>query len=126
MKVDDNAFFAAHRRRQTAWLHASCTEWKTVLAGALWPRREARDRRLGGSYGPEKLTFYKMLPQWAARDTVFEFPVRRFVASRRARFSKTSERSANRPPVCARPSARSKIVETIYRASGLSGFGGGL
>ena len=64
MKVDDNAFLSLRTAAgQTAWLHASCTEWKNLFSLELYGRdaKLAIDG-LGGSYGPEKLTYYKMLP----------------------------------------------------------------
>ena len=64
MKVDDNAFLSLRTAAgQTAWLHASCTEWKNLFSLELYGRdaKLAIDG-LGGSYGAEKLTYYKMLP----------------------------------------------------------------
>jgi predicted dehydrogenase len=76
MKVDDNAFLSLRTPGgQTAWLHASCTEWKNLFSLELYGRdaKIAIDG-LGGSYGPEKLTFYKMLPPMGPPETtVFEF-----------------------------------------------------
>ena len=65
MKVDDNAFLNLRTATgQTAFLHVSCTEWKNLFSLELY----GRDAKLsldglGGSYGPEKLTYYKMLPE---------------------------------------------------------------
>ena len=76
MKVDDNAFLSLRTAAgQTAWLHASCTEWKNLFSLEFYGRaaKIAIDG-LGGSYGPEKLTFYKMLPAMGPPETtVFEF-----------------------------------------------------
>ncbi len=61
---------------QTAWLHVSCTEWKNLFSLEIYGRdgKIAIDG-LGGSYGPERLTFYKMLPQMGPPETtVWEFP----------------------------------------------------
>ena len=77
MKVDDNAFLSLRTAAgQTAWLHASCTEWKNMFSLELYGRDAKRSiDGLGGSYGPEKLTYYKMLPQMGPPETtVFEFP----------------------------------------------------
>ncbi|MSU51654.1 MAG: Gfo/Idh/MocA family oxidoreductase [Opitutus sp.] len=77
MPVDDNAFLSLRTATgQTAWLHASCTEWKNLFSLEIYGRdaKIAIDG-LGGSYGVEKLTFYKMLPQMGPPETtVFEFP----------------------------------------------------
>lgn len=65
MKVDDNAFLSLRTAHgQTAWLHVSCTEWKNLFSIEIYGRdaKLAIDG-LGGSYGPEKLTYYKMLPE---------------------------------------------------------------
>lgn len=65
MKVDDNAFLSLRTAAgQTAWLHASCTEWKNLFSLEIYGRvgKIAIDG-LGGSYGTEKLVYYKMLPE---------------------------------------------------------------
>lgn len=65
MQVDDNAFLSLRTPGgQTAWLHVSCTEWKNLFSLEIYGRdaKLAIDG-LGGSYGPEKLTYYKMLPE---------------------------------------------------------------
>ena len=77
MKVDDNAFLSLRTAAgQTAWLHVSCTEWKNLFSLEIYGRdaKIAIDG-LGGSYGPERLTFYKMLPQMGPPDTtVWDYP----------------------------------------------------
>jgi predicted dehydrogenase len=77
MKVDDNAFLSLRTAAgATAWLHVSCTEWKNLFSLEIYGRdaKIAIDG-LGGSYGVERLTFYKMLPQMGPPETtVFEYP----------------------------------------------------
>jgi predicted dehydrogenase len=77
MKVDDNAFLSLRTAAgQTAWLHASCTEWKNLFSFELYGRdaKIAIDG-LGGSYGVERLSFYKMLPEMGPPETtIFEYP----------------------------------------------------
>ena len=77
MKVDDNAFLSLRTAAgQTAWLHVSCTEWKNLFSLELYGRdaKLAIDG-LGGSYGVERLAFYKMLPQMGPPETIiFEYP----------------------------------------------------
>jgi len=77
MAVDDNAFLSLRTSTdQTAWLHASCTEWKNLFSLELYGRtaKIAIDG-LGGSYGVERLTFYKMLPEMGPPETTFfEYP----------------------------------------------------
>ena len=59
-----------------AWLHASWTEWKNTFSFEIF----GRDGKLvidglGGSYGEERLTFYRMLPQMGPPETtVFNYP----------------------------------------------------
>ena len=77
MKVDDNAFLSLRTNAgQTAWLHVSCTEWKNLFSLELYGRdaKIAIDG-LGGSYGVERLSFYKMLPEMGPPETtIFEYP----------------------------------------------------
>ncbi len=122
MPVDDNAFLSLRTARgQTAWLHASCTEWKNLFSFELYGRdaKLAIDG-LGGSYGAERLTFYKMLPQMGPPETTtWDFPgsdeswaleLRAFVADIRL----------NRPPSPGLDDGirTLEIVEKIYRQSG--------
>ncbi len=77
MKVDDNAFLSLRTATgQTAWLQVSCTEWKNMFSFEIYGRdAKLSIDGLGGSYGAEKLTYYKMLPQMGPPETtVFEFP----------------------------------------------------
>ena len=77
MPVDDNAFLSLRTAAgQTAWLHASCTEWKNMFSLEVYGRDgKLHWEGLGGSYGPERLTYYKMLPQMGPPETsVWEFP----------------------------------------------------
>jgi predicted dehydrogenase len=77
MKVDDNAFLSLRTPTgQTAWLQVSCTEWKNMFSFEIYGRdAKLSIDGLGGSYGQEKLTYYKMLPQMGPPDTtVFDYP----------------------------------------------------
>lgn len=77
MKVEDNAFFLLKTRTgQAAWLHASWTEWKNMFSFEIYGRHgKLQIDGLGGSYGTEKLTYYKMLPQMGPPEvTVWEYP----------------------------------------------------
>jgi predicted dehydrogenase len=77
MPVDDNAFLSLRTAAgQTAWLHVSCTEWKNLFSLEIYGRdgKIAIDG-LGGSYGVERCTYYKMLPQMGPPETtVWEYP----------------------------------------------------
>jgi predicted dehydrogenase len=77
MPVDDNAFLSLRNKTgNTAWLHVSCSEWKNLFSLEIYGRDgKLHWEGLGGSYGVEKLTYYKMLPQMGPPETtVWEFP----------------------------------------------------
>ncbi len=77
MPVDDNAFLSLRNAAgATAWLHASCTEWKNLFSLEIYGRQgKLHWEGLGGSYGLERLTYYKMLPEMGPPETtVYEFP----------------------------------------------------
>jgi predicted dehydrogenase len=123
MPVDDNAFL--HLRNssgQTAWLHASCTEWKNLFSFEIYGKfAKLHIEGLGGSYGVERLYHYQMLPEMGPPDTlVYEFPrgddswaleTREFVEDIRL----------GRQPVPGLREARSviNVVDTVYRRSAL-------
>ena len=121
MPVDDNAFLSLRTQAgQTAWLHVSCSEWKNLFSIEIYGRdgKISLDG-LGGSYGPERCTYYKMLPEmgppeittwqyppgdtsWALEIATFEDDIR-----------------LNRPPRPGLPEAirTLEIVELIYAQS---------
>ena len=77
MPVDDNAFLDLQTAKgQTAWLHASCTEWKNLFSFEIYGRNaKLHIEGLGGSYGGEKLYYYQMKTEMGIPDTkVYEFP----------------------------------------------------
>jgi predicted dehydrogenase len=77
MPVEDNAFLSLRNSAgATAWLHASCTEWKNMFSLEIYGRHgKLHWEGLGGSYGVERLTYYKMLPQMGPPETtIWEFP----------------------------------------------------
>jgi predicted dehydrogenase len=65
MQVEDNAFVCLKATGgQVAWLHASWTEWKNLFSFEIFGRTgKLQIDGLGGSYGPERLTYYQMLPE---------------------------------------------------------------
>ncbi len=78
MLVDDNAFLMLRTaKEQTAFLHASCTEWKNTFSWELSGKNgKVQIDGLGGSYGVERLTWYRMLPQMGPPETTaWEFPM---------------------------------------------------
>jgi len=77
MPVDDNAFLSLRNSAgNTAWLQVSCSEWKNLFSLEIYGRdAKLHWEGLGGSYGVEKLTYYKMLPQMGPPETtIWEFP----------------------------------------------------
>lgn len=78
MPVDDNAFLTLKTvNKQTAFLHVSCTEWKNTFSFELYGRNgKLQIDGLGGSYGVERLTWYKMLPEMGPPETTtWEYPM---------------------------------------------------
>ena len=62
MSVEDNAFLTLETgNNKIAFLHASWTEWKNKFSFEIFGKKgKLNISGKGGSYGPEKLTFYKM------------------------------------------------------------------
>jgi predicted dehydrogenase len=83
MPVDDNAVVTLAepgRSGRFVTFHVSCSEWKNTFALELYGRTgKALVQGLGGSYGPESLTLYRMLPEMGppqVESRVFEGPDR--------------------------------------------------
>ncbi len=77
MSVEDNGFLSLRTAAgQTAWLHASCTEWKNLFSFEIYGRTgKLHIEGLGGSYGVERLAYYRMLPQMGPpATTIWEYP----------------------------------------------------
>lgn len=78
MPVDDNAFMMLRTaKEQMAFLHASCTEWKNLFSFEIYGKTgKLVIEGLGGSYGIEKLYYYKMLPEMGPPETtIWEYPM---------------------------------------------------
>lgn len=78
MPVDDNGFLLLKTpKKQVAFLHASCTEWKNLFSFELYGHKGKIDiSGLGGSYGVERITFYKMSPEMGPPETlIWEYPM---------------------------------------------------
>jgi predicted dehydrogenase len=77
MPVDDNAFMLLRTADdRAAFLHVSCTEWKNMFSFEIYGKAaKLQIDGLGGSYGVERLTFYKMLPEMGPPETTcWEYP----------------------------------------------------
>jgi predicted dehydrogenase len=122
MPVDDNGFMILRtHQNQTAFLHVSCTEWKNLFSLEIYGRdAKLHIEGLGGSYGVEKLSFYKMLPEMGPPDTtVWEYP--RGDNSWALEFAEFLEDiRLNRSPSANLQDARAAlvVVEKIYKESG--------
>ena len=78
MPVEDNAFLLLETAAgQIAFLHASWTEWKNLFSFEICGRDGKLEiTGLGDSYGTERLTFYKMMPEMGPPETTaWEFPM---------------------------------------------------
>jgi predicted dehydrogenase len=119
MPVDDNAFLSLRTAAgQTAWLQVSCTEWKNLFSLEIYGRdgKIAIDG-LGGSYGVERLTFYRMLPEMGPPETtVWEFPGGDESWALETSAFVDDVRLGREPSPGLREGIRAlEIVETIYR-----------
>jgi predicted dehydrogenase len=77
MPVEDNAFFLLRTAGgRVAFLHASWTEWKNLFSFEYSGRSGKLEiTGLGGSYGTERLAYYKMLPEMGPPETtIYEYP----------------------------------------------------
>jgi predicted dehydrogenase len=78
MPVDDNSFLLLKTpQQQVAFLHASCTEWKNLFSFEIYGQHaKLHAQGLGGSYGVERLAYYRMLPQMGPPETtIWEYPM---------------------------------------------------
>ena len=124
MPVDDNAFLTLRTATdQAAFLHVSCTEWKNLFSFEIYGRDgKLHVEGLGGSYGVEKLTHYRMLPQMGPPDTAaWEYP--RGDQSWALEFAEwVDDIRLGREPSAGLADARASlaVVEAVYRQSGYS------
>jgi predicted dehydrogenase len=122
MPVDDNGFLLLKTaKQQVAFLHASCTEWKNLFSMEIYGRDGKLDiSGLGGSYGVEKLTWYRMLPEMGPPETTsWEYPMGDDSwAVELAEFFEDIR--LDRVPAAGLGDAHAalEIVETVYRGSG--------
>jgi predicted dehydrogenase len=122
MPVDDNAFLLLKTATgQTAFLHASCTEWKNLFSLEIYGRDgKIHVEGLGGSYGLERVTWYRMLPQMGPPETEsWEYPGDD--PSWKTEFAEFLEDvRIGRTPAAGLDDARAAllVVEEIYAASG--------
>ena len=121
MPVDDNAFLLLTARGgQTAMLHVSCTEWKNLFSFEIYGRHgKIAIDGLGGSYGVERLAFYRMLPEMGPPETtIWEYPRGDESWAREVR-EFADDIALAREPAAGLADARAAldVVEAIYRES---------
>ena len=123
--VEDNGFACLRTAGgQVAWLHASCTEWKNLFSFEIVCRdAKLQIDGLGGSYGVERLTFYRMRPEMGPPETtIWEYPGAE--TSWRAELAHVVDCIHTGGPVSGGlEDARMalEIVEELYTRSGLCG-----
>jgi predicted dehydrogenase len=121
MPVDDNAFMLLTAEGgQTAMLHVSCTEWKNLFSFEIYGRNaKLHVEGLGGSYGPERISFYRMLPEMGPPETtIWEYP--RGDASWALEVEEfLDDVELGREPAASLADARAvlRVVESIYENS---------
>ena len=77
MPVEDNAFLLLKTaRQQVALLHTSWTEWKNLFSLEIFGHQGKLEiTGLGGSYGMERLSYHRMLPQMGPPETtIWDYP----------------------------------------------------
>jgi predicted dehydrogenase len=122
MPVEDNAFLLLRTpRQQAAFLHVSSTEWKNLFSLEVYGREaKLHAEGLGGSYGVERLAYYRILPQMGPPETtIWEYPVEDH--SWQVEFEEFLEDiRLEREPSANLADARAAlaIVEKIYKESG--------
>lgn len=123
MPVDDNGFMLLKTSKsQVAFLHASCTEWKNLFSMEIYGKLGKLDLSgLGGSYGVEKITHYRMLPEMGPPETTsWEYPMGDDSWGVEINEFFDDIRHDREPSASLQDAYASlRIVESIYKASGL-------
>jgi predicted dehydrogenase len=118
-EVEDNVFLTLSTAEgRIAWLQASWTEWKNLFSFEIYGRQGKLEiNGLGGSYGLESLTFYRMLEGMGPPETTrWEYPF-----ADRSWETETAEFIAaiheGRRPIgdAAEAMASMSVIERVYR-----------
>jgi predicted dehydrogenase len=122
MPVEDNAFLLLRTAvGQTAFLHASWTEWKNTFSFEIYGRTGKLEiTGLGGSYGVERVTFYRMSPAMGPPETTaWEYPMADDSWEAEFREFLDDIRLGREPsPGLADAQAALRVVERVYEESG--------
>jgi predicted dehydrogenase len=123
MPVDDNGFLLLKTAaKKVAFLHASCTEWKNLFSFEIYGKIGKIDiNGLGGSYGVERLSFYKMSAAMGPPETsIWEYPMAdNSWEVELAEFMHDIQHQRQPAASIQDAHAALTIVEEIYRISGL-------
>ena len=122
MPVEDNGFLLLETARgQTAFLHASWTEWKNLFSFEISGRvGKLEISGLGGSYGTERLTWYKMSPEMGPPETLaWEYPMSDDSwEAENAAFLEDIRLGRQPDPGISDAQAALRVIESIYLQSG--------
>ena len=123
MDVEDNGFLMLRTPgRQVAFLHASCTEWKNLFSFEIYGKTGKLEiSGLGGSYGVERLSWYRMLPEMGPPETtIWEFPMADDSWEKEMR-EFIDDIGLDRQPSAGLPDALAalQVIEEVYRSSGM-------
>ncbi len=119
MAVEDNGFLLLETERgQTAFLHASWTEWKNMFSFEVAGRTGKLEiNGLGGSYGTERLTHYHMMSEMGPPETMaWEYPMAdRSWELEFATFLEDIRLARQPQPGIEDAQAALRVVETVYQ-----------
>jgi len=122
MPVEHNGFLLLGTAAgQTAFLHASWTEWKNTFSFEIYGRTGKLEiTGLGGSYGVERLTFYKMSAAMGPPETTaWEFPMADDSwETEFHEFLEDIRLGRDSSPGLADAQAALRIIEKVYEESG--------
>jgi predicted dehydrogenase len=120
-EVEDNVFLTLSTAdSRIAWLHASWTEWRNLFSLEIYGRDgKLQIDGLGGSYGVERLTLYRLLPGMGPPETTsweYPFPDRSWEAEMAEFIAAINE---GRRPVgdADEAVATMSVIERVYQES---------
>jgi len=117
--VEDNAFLLLRTvEDHAAWLHVNCAEWKNLFSFEIFGHDgKLQVDGLGGSYGVERLTHYRMLPEMGPPETtIWEYPFEdRSWSLEFEAFVRAIEQGTRPPASLQDAKAVLDIVEQVYR-----------
>jgi predicted dehydrogenase len=126
MPVDDNSFYLLRTaNNQTAFLHASWTEWKNIFSFEIYGKLAKLEiSGLGGSYGVERLSYYRMTPEMGPPETtIFEYPMADDSWKREWQAFLTDIHTQRAPcPGIEDAQAALRVVEEIYRKTDTAAY----